>query len=58
LGHVAQTCSLAMARLLVESGADPTIPGTMQLNAIHRAERRKGGDGPAVYEWLCRAAGR
>src|SRR5262245_9547358 len=30
LGHVAQTCSLAMARLLIEAGADPTIPGTMQ----------------------------
>jgi ankyrin repeat protein len=58
LGHVAQTCSLAMARVLIEAGADPTIPGTMQLNAIHRAERRKRGDGPAVYDLLCRTAGR
>jgi ankyrin repeat protein len=58
LGHVAQTCSLAMAQLLIDAGADPTIPGGMQLNAIHRAERRKRGEGPAVYDLLCRVAGR
>jgi ankyrin repeat protein len=56
LGEVAGNCSLRMARLLVEAGADPTIPGWMQLTALHRAQDRKRGDGPQVYELLQRAA--
>jgi ankyrin repeat protein len=55
LGHVAQTCSLEMARVLVRAGADPNIPGLMQVTALHRAAKRKRGDGPAVYELLQRA---
>ena len=56
LGEVAGNCSLRIAKLLVDSGADPTIPGWMQLTALHRAERRKRGDGPLVYELLVRAS--
>jgi ankyrin repeat protein len=63
LGEAASTCTLRMARHLVEAGADPTVRGWMQLNAVDRAERRAksegaGGEGQAVYELLCEVAGR
>lgn len=57
IGHVAGTCSLAMANLLVEAGADPTIPGSMQIDALYHAKQRKRGDGPKVYDLLRRRAG-
>jgi ankyrin repeat protein len=61
LGEAAGTCSLQMARLLVKSGADPTLRGWMQLNALDRAEKRNrsegiGSVGQAVYVLLCEAA--
>lgn len=56
LGTVAGNCSLRMARLLVDAGADPTIPGWMQLTALDQARRRQRGDGPRVYEVLLAAA--
>src|SRR5689334_2494446 len=34
LGHIAGHCSLAMAQLLIDAGADPTIRGWMQLSAL------------------------
>lgn len=52
LGHVAQECSLAMARTLLDAGANPLIPGMMQLTPLHRAERRKRPEGRQVYELL------
>ena len=52
LGAIAGNCSLAMAQILVDAGADPTIRGWMQLNALDRAMERKRGDGPAVYSLL------
>ena len=52
LGRVAGECSLETARLLVEAGADPTIPGGMGSTASDRAAKRKRGDGPAVYALL------
>jgi ankyrin repeat protein len=58
LAQVAGHCSLRMARLLVDAGADPTIAGWMQLNALDRARNRKRGDGPQVYEVLVRASTR
>jgi ankyrin repeat protein len=58
LADVAQTCSLAMAQLLIDAGADPTTPGGMGMNALHRSATRKRDDGPAVHALLCRAAGR
>lgn len=62
LGEASRTCSLRMARLLVESGADPMICGWMQLNALDRAEQRwredgTGSEGQAIY-YLLRAATR
>jgi len=58
LAEVAATCSHVIAKMLVDAGADPTIPGWMQLTALDRARKRKRGDGPAVYELLVRAAAR
>jgi ankyrin repeat protein len=58
LAAVAETCSLAMARILVEAGADPTIPGWMQLTALDRAERRNDPDAAAIQELLQGAAKR
>jgi len=53
LGEIAQTCTLKMAQLLIDAGADPTIRGSMQLSAIDRAAKRRRGDGPRVYRLLC-----
>lgn len=58
LGAVAGSCSLELARLLLEAGADPTIRGHMQLNALDRAEPRKRRDGPQVYALLLKARAR
>jgi ankyrin repeat protein len=52
LGEVAGTCSLAVAQTLVEAGANPSLPGSMGMSALHRASERKRGEGPAVYEFL------
>jgi ankyrin repeat protein len=61
LDEAASSCSLQMVRLLVGSGADPTMRGWMQINAVDRAKRRKesegiGSVGQAVYEFLRDAA--
>jgi ankyrin repeat protein len=58
LGEVAGRCSLAMARLLLDAGADPTIRGWMQLNALDRARNRQRGDGPQVYQLMLKAGKR
>lgn len=52
LRQVAESCSLQVAKLLVDAGADPTIEGWMRLTAIDKAASRKRGDGPAVYRLL------
>jgi ankyrin repeat protein len=57
LAEAASSCSLKMARMLVEAGADPTIRGWMQLNAVDRAEVRKrnegaGFEGHSIYQLL------
>ncbi len=52
LAAIASTCTLQMATLLMEAGADPCIRGWMHLNALDRAKRRIGGDGPKVHELL------
>jgi ankyrin repeat protein len=58
LGQVAGHCSLAMAKLLIDAGADPTIRGWMQLCALDRASERKKPEGRQVYDLLCKAAAR
>ena len=52
LGDVAATCSFEMAELLILAGADPTIPGWMNLTALDRAKKRKDEEGRKVYELL------
>ena len=58
LREIAGSCSLAVAKVLVDAGADPRIPGWMQLNALDLAERRKDSEGQRVYALLMDAADR
>jgi len=58
LREVAGTCSLAVATFLVDSGADPRIPGWMQLTALHQADKRKDPEGQRVYALLKTVADR
>ena len=58
INHIAGNCSLEMATLLIDAGANPNICGWMWLNALDGAKTRKRGDGPAVYALLCEASGR
>lgn len=37
LREVAANCSYEVAKILIEAGADPTIPGWMQITALHQA---------------------
>ena len=56
LGDVAATCSYEMADFLINSGANPTIPGWMQITALDRAKERKKEEGQRVYNLLLQAA--
>jgi ankyrin repeat protein len=58
LRDVADDCSLAVATFLVDSGADPRIPGWMQLTALHKAEGRKDEEGRRVHALLKSIANR
>jgi len=58
LCEVAGSCSFRMAKLLVDAGADPKIPGWMQRTAIHASEARKREEGHRVHELLLRASKR
>ena len=58
LRQVASDCSLDVAKILVDAGADPTIPGWMQLTALHKAGERKAPEGKRVLELLEQAAKR
>jgi ankyrin repeat protein len=56
LGECAASCSLEMAKRLIDAGADPTIPGWMMLTAVDRARDRKRADGRQVLALLEAAA--
>jgi ankyrin repeat protein len=58
LRDIADECSLAVATFLVDAGADPGIPGWMQLTALHKAEKRKDEEGRRVYALLKNVANR
>jgi ankyrin repeat protein len=58
LAEVAGRCSFDIAEMLIVSGADPTIPGWMQLSALDRASGRKRPEGRRVFELLRNAANR
>jgi hypothetical protein len=52
LGTVAANCSFAMAKVLVDAGADPTISGFMCNTALDRSAARKKGEGKRVHKLL------
>ena len=52
----ARKCSYAMAKRLIEAGADPSIRGWMQMDALDAAAHRKDPDARKVQQLLCRAA--
>jgi len=56
LADVAATCSLEMAKFLINAGADPTIRGWMHLSALDRAKARKQAEGPKIYQMLLKTA--
>jgi ankyrin repeat protein len=58
LREVAANCSYEVAKILIDAGADPTIPGWMQITALHQARERKSPEGLRVCELLEQAAKR
>jgi ankyrin repeat protein len=56
LRNVAEHCSLRMAKLLLDAGADPAIPSWMRLTALHQAEDREDEEGKRVYALLLKAS--
>ena len=58
LGGNARECTYEMAKLLIDSGADPTIRGWMQMNALDRARERKDANAAKIIRLLEEAANR
>jgi ankyrin repeat protein len=58
LGDVASNCSFDVAKILVDAGADPTIPGWMLLTALDESQERKKPEGVRVHQLLENAARR
>lgn len=58
LREVADTCSFEVAKILIDAGADPTIPGWMQITALHKVRERKQPEGLLVRQLLENAAKR
>jgi ankyrin repeat protein len=58
LRDVASNCSFDVAKILVDAGADPTIPGWMQLTSLHKSQERKKPEGVRVHQLLLHAARR
>ncbi|HKR14446.1 MAG TPA: ankyrin repeat domain-containing protein [Pyrinomonadaceae bacterium] len=56
LREVAATCSFDVAKLLVDAGANPTLPGWMQITALHKSKSRKDAEGSRVHQLLEQAA--
>src|SRR5688572_28658565 len=58
LSEHARKCSFEMAKVLIDAGADPTIRGWMQMNAIDRAREREDANARKVLRLLEEAAAR
>ena len=58
LREFARECSYAMAKKLIDAGADPTIRGWMQMNALDAVADRKDGNARKVQRLLKEAADR
>ena len=54
----AERGTVEMAALLLEAGANPRIEGWMRRTPLDRAQERKRGDGPRIYDLLEQAAKR
>ena len=48
--------SYEVAQLLVEAGADPRIPGWMQIAALDESSRREDSEGVRIHQLLIDAA--
>ncbi len=51
-------CTFEMAKALIDAGADPTIRGWMQMNALDRARQRKDANARKIIRLLEEAAKR
>src|SRR5947207_12353262 len=58
LRDIASNCSFDVAKILVDAGADPTIPGWMMLTTLDKSEERKKPEGVRVHQLLFQAARR
>jgi ankyrin repeat protein len=58
LRDIASNCSFEVARILIDAGADPTIPGWMLLTALDKSQERKKPEGVRVHQLLEQAAKR
>jgi ankyrin repeat protein len=56
LREVAGHCSLEVAKILVEAGANPTITGWMNITALDESAKRTDGDGIRVHALLQQSA--
>ena len=52
LGEIAANCTFEMAKVLIEAGADPTIPGWMALTAMDRSAERQQPGGKKIHKLL------
>lgn len=52
LRESASNCSYEMAKLLIDNGADPSLPGGMNLSALDIAKERKREEGQRVYNLM------
>ncbi len=58
LHAAAASGTLEMVELLVQAGADPRVEGWMRLTPLDKAQERKRGDGPRIFELLTEAVKR
>ena len=58
LREIASNCSFEVAKILVDAGADPTIPGGMLLTALDKSQERKKPEGMRVHKLLEQGAKR
>lgn len=52
LREVAGNCSFEIAKILMDAGANPNIPGWMQITALQKANQRNDPQGVLVHDLL------
>jgi ankyrin repeat protein len=58
LSDYARECTYEMAKVLIDAGADPTIRGWMQMNALDGVRERKDANARKIVRLLEEAAAR